>query len=278
MVGHGHDVRTPWGMMGPMRRAEDGSATSLVGLAFAALGPVAVGLALVPVRDDFDNANLALILVLVVVVAAIIGGRAAGALAAVMATLSFDFFLTRPFLSMDIESSDDIETMLILLVVGLLVGAVASRGRRSQRGRERAAEAISRVHRVADLVARGASIDDVLAAVTQELRALLSLHDCWLEFHPFVYVMPRLERGGTIGQAEHRWFGGGVSLSEDGVELPVLEQGFEVARIVLIGNPEVAVTIEERVVAVALSDQLGAALALAGPDEQARLAQESRRE
>ena len=37
-------------------------------------------------------------------------------------------------------------------------------------------------------------------------------------------------------------------------------------------------TIEERVVAVALADQLGTALALAGPAERERLAKESRQE
>jgi hypothetical protein len=261
-----------------MQTTDRGQANRLVGLAFGALAPIVVSLILVPFRDELDNANLALILVLVVVVAAILGGRGAGALAAVMATLSFDFFLTRPFLSMDIETSDDIETVLILLGVGLLVGEMASRGRRSQRGRERAAEAILRVHRVADVIAQGGAVDDVVGSVTRELRALLSLHDCWLEFHPFVYVMPCLERGGTIDESEHHYFDGGLALSEDGTELPVLEQGEQVARLVLIGNPEVAVTLEERVVAVALADQLGTALALAGPAERERLEKESRQE
>ncbi len=252
-------------------------ANALVGVAVGALGPIVVALILVPVRTELDNANLALILVLVVVIAAIIGGRRAGATAAIVATLSFDFFLTQPYLSLKIETSDDLETALILLGVGLLVGAVASRGRRSERERERAADAIARVHRVADQIARGASIDEVVDSVTHELRTLLALQDCWLEFPPFVYVMPRLERGGSIEGSEHHWFGGGVALAEDGVELAVLERGLPIARIVLIGDPEHSVTIEERVVAVALSDQLGVALALAGPNEQARLADETRR-
>src|SRR5262249_34164462 len=158
----------------------------------------------------------------------------------------------------------------------LLVGAVASRGRRSEQQRERAADAISRVHRVADLIARDASIDDVVSAVTHELRGLLSLHDCWLEFHPFTYVMPRLERGGTLDATERHWSRGGLALSEDGVELPVLERGVEVARLVLIGDPATPVTIEQRVVAVALADQLGTALALAAPAARARLAKGSR--
>jgi len=261
-----------------MATSDPGQANRLVTLGIAALAPIVVSVVLVPFRRELDNANLALVLVLVVVVAALLGGRGAGALAAVMATLSFDFFLTRPYLSMDIETRDDIETVLILLGVGLLVGEMASRGRRSQRARERAAEAISRVHRVADVIAQGASVDDVVSSVTRELRALLSLHDCWLEFRPYVYVMPCLERGGTVNQAEHHYFEGGIALSEDGTELPVLEQGEQVARLVLIGNPEVAVTIEERVVAVALADQLGTALALAGPAERERLAKETRQE
>jgi K+-sensing histidine kinase KdpD len=124
--------------MGAMRTDDDERLRSAMGLAFAILAPVAVAVLLVPIRSDVDNANLALVLVLVVVAAAILGGRRAGAVAAVVATFSFDFFLTEPYLSMHVESSDDVETVLILLGVGLLVGAVASRGRRAARERERA--------------------------------------------------------------------------------------------------------------------------------------------
>ena len=256
-----------------MQRNDDQRLRTVVGVAFAILAPVVVSILLVPVRSDVGNANLALILVLVVVAAAILGGRRAGAVAAVMATLSFDFFLTKPFLSMQVESSDDVETLLILLGVGLLVGAVASRGRRAAREREQAADAIGHVHTIAELVAQNAPLADVATAVTRELRALLSLHDCFLEFPPFLYGMPRLERGGNVDASEQRWFASGVALSADGVELPVLERGTEAARFVLIGDPDVAVTIEERVAAVALADQLGTALALADPAARERLAQ-----
>jgi len=256
-----------------MRWNEDEQVRTVVGIAFATLGPVVVALLLVPIRSEVDNANLALILVLVVVVAAIIGGRRAGAVAAVMTTISFDFFLTKPYLSLKVETSNDVETVLILLGVGLLVGAVASRRRRAERERDQAADAITHVHRVADLVARDVSLADVADAVRRELRDLLSLHDCFLEFPPFLYVMPRLERGGNVDASEQRWFASGIALSPDGVELPVLARGTETARFVLIGDPEVAVTIEERVAAVALADQLGTALALADPAARDRLAQ-----
>jgi hypothetical protein len=52
----------------------------------------------------------------------------------------------------------------------------------------------------------------------------------------------------------------------------VVERGREVGRLVLIGDPEVAVTLEERVLAVALADQLGIAMAMAGPGDVTGLA------
>ena len=255
-----------------MRRPDTTSANRLVGYAIGGLAPIAVAAALVPLRGEIDNTNLALILVVVVTAAAILWGRGPGALAAVTTTLSFDFFLTRPYLSAHIDDSDDLETALILLVVALLVGEVASRGRRSRREHDQIADAVLRVHRVADQVAYDAKLDEVIALVKSELTALLGLHDCWLELAPSTWPLPRLERGGTLEASEHRWVGGGFTIPQDGVELPVMVKGYEVARLVLIGDPEVPVTLEERVVAVALADQLSSAVALAGVDELRRAA------
>jgi len=246
-------------------------------MALAGLGALLVALVLVPFRDDIDNANLALLLVLVVVVAAVLGGRSAAVVAAITATMAFDFFLTRPYNSMRIESADDLETAIIMLAVGLLVGEVAARGRRSRRQRERAADAIGRVHRVAALIAESGPLDrdhrlDVIVdAVRTELTELLHLHDCRLEYAPFQWPMPRLERSGTIEASEHEYADDGFVLPEWGVQLPVLDAGREIARFVLMGDPAVSVTIEERVVAVALADQLGSAFSMAGPSELERL-------
>jgi hypothetical protein len=253
-------------------RRSEAAGNTWIGLAVGGLAPIAVGALLVPFRDDIDNTNLALILVLVVVVAAIAGGRAAGALAAVTSTLAFDFFLTKPFLSARIDSADDVETALILLAVGLLVGEVASRGRRARRDHEVAAQAVLRVHRVADQIAHGAPLDQVLALVKAELTDLLGLWDCWLELRPFSWVLPRMDRGGTVEGDEHHWLDAGFALPRDGVELPVVDRGREVGRLVLLGDPDVAVSLEERVVAVALADQLGLAVAIADPDDLVRLA------
>jgi hypothetical protein len=236
-------------------------------IAVGGLAPIVVAVLLVPLRDDIDNANLALILVLVVVVAAILGGRRSGAVAAVTSTLAFDFFLTRPFLSARVESADDIETLVILLAVGLLVGELASRARHARRDQERAAEAVQRVHRVADSVAHGDPLADVLQAVETELTELFGLWDCWLELPPFLWIIPRMDRGGTIDGSQHEWSEGGFALPSDGAELPVVARGRDVARLVLLAGPGTAASLDQRVVAVALADQLGAAMSVADAKE-----------
>ena len=64
-----------------------------LGYVVGGLGMLAVALVLVPFRTEIDNANLALLLVVVVVLAAIVGDRSAAVLAAITATVCFDFFL-----------------------------------------------------------------------------------------------------------------------------------------------------------------------------------------
>jgi Domain of unknown function (DUF4118) len=240
-------------------------------IACGGLAPIVVSILLVPLRDEIDNANLALVLVLVVVVAASLGGRLAGALAAVTSTIAFDFFLAAPYLSARVQSADDVETLVVLLAVGLLVGELASRARTARREQEAAAEAVQRVRRVADSVAQGEPLRAVLGAVERELVELLGLWQCWLELPPFLWVLPRLERGGTLEGGDLEWSANGFMLPRDGVELPVVARGAEVARLVLLAGPDTPASLDRRVVAVALADQLGAAMSVASPDEVAAL-------
>ncbi len=250
--------------------------TTAAGFAVAGLLPILVGGALVAVRGEVDTTNLALVLVLVVVLAAMLGGRAAGAIAAVVSAISFDFFLTRPYLTLQIDSADDVETMVFLLVIGLLVGELVTRARRHRGRADRGADEIARLHRVAELAATGADVDDLVLAVEEELTGLLDLVVC--RFEPTsagkapdeaaTLVLPLMERNGAIsGEGTSRRFvAGEFALPSQGVELPVLGRGRVVGRIVLTPDPHAGASLEERVVAVALSDQLGAAIA-ASPDQ-----------
>jgi hypothetical protein len=64
-------------------------------------------------------------------------------------------------------------------------------------------------------------------------------------------------------------FGGdeGFALPSGGAELPVLGRGNVLGRFVLLPMPNTTVSIEQRVLAVAIADQVGAALAVPGPHD-----------
>src|SRR5262245_31974555 len=91
-----------------------------------------VAAALVVVRDTIGNTNVALILVVFIVAAAVFGGRLAGATAAIVAAISFNFFHTQPYLTLRIKEGQDVVTVLLLLVVGLAVGELAILRRRTK--------------------------------------------------------------------------------------------------------------------------------------------------
>ncbi|MFD5891050.1 DUF4118 domain-containing protein [Streptomyces sp. NPDC060334] len=94
------------------------------------VAPFLLALALVPLRTELSATNEALIVVVVLVAVAALGTRAAGALAALSAAAWFDFFLTRPYGQFAIDDGEEIQTTVLLLVVGLIVSQPAVRVRR----------------------------------------------------------------------------------------------------------------------------------------------------
>lgn len=237
----------------------------LLWVGFGGLAPVLTAMALVGLRGSMLNANVALILVSIVVVTAAGGGRAAGAAAAVGAALSFDFFHTQPYLQLQISSADDVETTLLLFAVGLIVGHIAASRRRAYRSANAGHHEISRIHRVAELAAQGEDAADVIMSAQTELTALLRLQECRFEAPPFTEPLTQLERSGTITSQLHRLQPGGLELPAEGLELPVLGRGNLLGRFVLRPTAGTGVSLEERVVAVALADQVGAVLAAPRP-------------
>src|SRR3954451_13501152 len=98
----------------------------------AAVVPLVACAVLSAFRDSVANTNAALVLVLVVVAAAATGVRAAGIVAALSGAAWFDFFLTAPFTRFAITDRADIETAVLLVLVGLAVNEIALWGRRQQ--------------------------------------------------------------------------------------------------------------------------------------------------
>jgi hypothetical protein len=232
-----------------------------LGLVIATFGTLLVAGILVPFRDDLASANVVLVYVLVVVFGAAVGTRWSGALTAVVAAMSYDFFFTKPYQSLKIDNANDVETTVLLLAIGLIVAELVAYTRRHRAHSAARGDEIQMLRRTAELVASGASPSAVLETVRTELTELLSLIECRYETAPFVSTLPRIERTGAVDGAHRRWIGGDYTLPGLGAEIPVAARGRTFGRFVLIPDLSVGVSIEERIVAVALVDQLGAALA-----------------
>jgi hypothetical protein len=125
----------------------DDGAWRTMGMAIGAIGPIVVAGALVGIRDSIAMPTCA-VLVLVVVLAAVTGGWQAGAVGAGVAALSFDFFHTKPYLSLTIDSRDDTVTAPCSSSSGS--PSVCSRAG-AMPAAARSSSEIDRIHRVAEL-------------------------------------------------------------------------------------------------------------------------------
>jgi K+-sensing histidine kinase KdpD len=229
-----------------------------IGAGFAALS-IGAAAALVPFRSELGQANVALILVLIVVAAAAMGGRVAGAIVAVTASVAFNFFHTKPYLTVRINDARDILTMVLILVVGLSVGELGLARSRQSATRRSHLRSIRSLEDVGALVSAGASADEVWPAVQSALKTTLGVRTVRFDVgvhHP----LPVVERDGRVDVKSKRYFRDGFALPDAGAALNVSADGVFLGQIVLFPDSEVGVSREQRRAAVALADQFAIAL------------------
>jgi predicted Na+-dependent transporter len=82
--------------------------------------------ALVTVREEVSNTDIALLLTGAVLMIALSGRRSAAAVAAVSAAVSFDYFHTVPYHSFTIANRNDALTTLVLGLLALALGQIAA--------------------------------------------------------------------------------------------------------------------------------------------------------
>ena len=236
-------------------------------LTIAVLAPLAVCGLLVPLRDVVENTNAALILVLVVVGVAATGQRVAGVVAALSSAVFFDLLLTAPYGQLTIADPADVETAVLLTVAGLAVTELALWGRRQQ-SRSSAREGyLAGVVAAARIVASGeTSLPDLTERIARQIRDVLDLDACRFEPGP-APEGASIDREGTVF-----WNGREVDVEHDGlptmdeIHLPVENHGSVYGHYVLTSatktrRPE----LEQRLVAVTLAEQVGAALSARPP-------------
>ena len=235
----------------------------LAGLA----APLALPALLVPFRGSFPNTDAALALILVVVAVAANGYRLAGIMAAVSAAVWFDFFLTHPYERFTITRREDIETTLLLLVIGVAVTEIAVWGRRQHAVASRRAGYLDGINAAAQAAATGSSPSALTAQVADQLTRVLSLVSCRFQYGAAGLGRPaRLRHDGTVLVADRPWDtdANGLPRGTD-TELLVEGGGIFQGRFLMTPGPDAGPTLEQRLLAVALAAQVGAALAAGRP-------------
>ena len=237
-------------------------------------GWVIVGSAVVPplacwllslARDSVANTTAALGLMLLVVLAAATGIRLAGIAAALSATAGFDFFLTEPFHTFTITDSDDLETAVLLLLVGAAVSEIAIWGRRQQPQASREQGYLDGLlGSTASAVAAGDTpTRELIDLVRAQIVSLLHIDSC--RFTPSThYGLPTLADDGTLNRGGHTADVSRKGLPTDtGVSLKIRSGGTTYGHFLLTASTRVVRPTRNQLrVAIMLADQVGAAIAV----------------
>ncbi len=234
-------------------------------IAAAVAAPLVAAVILLPFRASWSNTNVALLLVVVVVAMAAMGNRVAGGIAAIGAAVWFDFFFTLPYERFTIRSSSDVTTFVLLLVVGVIVSQLAAYARRLKVIAITDAGYLEQIHQTAALGQSAKSPETVVDHVREQLVGLLDLQACRFEYGKLLGHPPRLEPDGTVLAGHGRWDVEKAGLPGEEVEVRTFGNGQYYGRFMLTPKPGSRPSLQARLVAVALADQAGSALAAGTP-------------
>jgi K+-sensing histidine kinase KdpD len=222
----------------------------------------AIGLAgvLVPVRDLLGTTNVALVMVLLVVVAASVGGRLSGSFTAVTASVVFNLFHTKPYLTLRVESGKEIVSVVLILVVGLAVGELGVARERQSAVRRSHLRSIRALEEVGAKVSSGAPVDEVWPVVQEAMAVTLGAQRTYFEPAGPFSAYPVVERDGRIEESRRRLIGDGFALPARGAAVKVVANGRTLGQLVVKPDANVGVTREQRRAAVAIADQFAIAV------------------
>jgi K+-sensing histidine kinase KdpD len=226
-------------------------------LTLSVLAPLAVCAAAAGLRAHVSDGVVVLLLVLCVVVAAASGRRLAPFVAAVSSGVFFDLFQTKPYGSLAINDTDDIELTVLLVVIGAVVTESVLWGLRQQARAARRSGYLDGALKAAEAAARGdLSRDALVRMVADQIRDVLEVPVC-----RYVAGSVRddrfavLDHDGSIRRGDH-------VIDVDRRGLPVDESTVLLVPgghfLITSASSLVYPTLEQRRVAVLLGDLAGA--------------------
>lgn len=233
-------------------------ARNKVAIVAALTAPVVVDAVLIAFRGSYASTAAALTTVAVIAPLAVFGDRVAGVLASISGALWFDFFLTRPYDQFEISHRQDLETTIAIFVVGLIITELAGRSRHHWRAGNDSTQYVSMIHRVAELAAASVPVDVIIDQARTSLVSLLSLRSCRFERLLSDPPLARIESNGEVVNVGMRWPAREIGLPGPESELIAQWRGQVQGRFVLTPTRGAPVTLEQRIVAVALVDVVAA--------------------
>jgi len=217
-------------------------------------------------RSDIGSTNVALLLALVVVAAGVMGRRRGALTTAAGAALSFNFFHTLPIHSLRIASAKDIATVALLLAVGLVVGELSRLRQRAASGSRIGRVELGMLHANAELCNSRPATNTAVFEATASIARLLGADAVSFERHPNSVGIPRGEiaHNGTLEGIALRATPEGYDLGNDPIAIRVANGAVLHGHMIITPNAGLPVSLDARLGAIVIADQLALALSVAG--------------
>jgi K+-sensing histidine kinase KdpD len=244
-----------------------------VWIVLAVVVPIAIAVALIPVRDGATSANLALAMVLGAVVVAAASNRiGVSILCAAMTGLAYDFFLVHPYYSITIAVPNEALTAVLVLAVVAVVGTISTLFRRQRTLTERREENLGLLYQLVEQVATAAGETALVGTSERELAELLGALDCrFIPASPdgsgddhqpaddgademVITAVGELQVGADVVDPSE-------AVTARRLALPVQSAGLRFGRFRIDAAPGHTIARWELIVAVMIADLVGAALA-----------------
>ncbi len=226
----------------------------------ALLAPLILDAILVPFRGSYASTAAALTTVAVIAPLAVLGNRVAGIVASISGALWFDFFLTRPYDRFEISHRQDLETTIAIFVVGLIITELAGRSRHHWHAANDSTQYVVTIHRIAELAAASVPVDVIIDEACSSLVTLLSLRSCRFDHVLSNPPLAQIVSSGEVLNAGMRWPATDIGIPGPSAEIVAQWRGQTQGRFVVTPTRGAPVTLEQRVVAVALVDIVAAYL------------------
>jgi K+-sensing histidine kinase KdpD len=212
-----------------------------------------VGVALRPLRVSAGLENVVVVYVIVVALAAAVGGRMAGLATSLSAALAYTWFFTTPYETLRIDTAEQMATVVLLFVAGLLAsmgGRVTRRARVEAREEADVLQVLTAVNLAAarsgikaDTVAVAGLLELLGARAVQVIRQgpegdLVVAQAGRLDGRLDLDDLPHLDEEGRIPPGHRRAVGGTLVLPAQGAVIDLVRRGSRVGALVILPDED----------------------------------------